>query len=192
MTINRSIVACCTLLTLTALSCGPSLEGGTGSGGGGGSLNVGGGSGGGRGTGGSGGTGGGAGPGSGGATCASANDCPYFYCLCISTTTPVNSRTCLNQQCASVSTACNNGCASFSGWTGKTFSSGGSGGGAGTSSGQPGSFCASRFDCLAQACGCTDGAVLNVRDCLNDVCNSRASTCQSACVDTNHGNWDGR
>jgi len=172
-------------LVFLALACGTPTPSGTG--GGGGFLNTGGGS----------ASGGGSGGGTGGATCTTSSDCSYWYCQCVSTTTPVNSRTCLNRQCASVSTACNDGCSSFGGWTGQTYSAtgggsgSGGGGGGSSSSGQPGSACATRFDCLAQTCGCTDGAVLTVRDCLNSFCNSHGSTCESACVDSGHGHWDG-
>lgn len=148
---------------------------------------------------GSGSTGGGAGSTGGGGDnlrreCNVGSDCAYWYCECSGTTTPVNSRTCNNGQCAGVTTACTNGCASFGRtWTGRTFNSNSTGGGGGSSStGLPGSACSSRFDCNPLTCGCTDGAVLTVRECFNSFCNTKSAACSDACFDTNHGDWDGR
>jgi hypothetical protein len=147
------------------------------------------------GTGGSGGSAGtgGSGSSSGGPICSSETDCAYWYCECTGTSVPVNSRTCSNGHCAPASAACTSGCAAFGHqWTGRTLGSSGSGGGGGSSSsGAPGSSCTTKDDCTALTCGCTDGALLTVHDCYGGTCNFRSSACEDACVDTNHGHWDG-
>ncbi len=183
---TKTIAAFGAIALLLSVACGPPPVrdmGMNGSGGGAGSSG-----------GGAGGTGGGGG--TSGVQCTVGSDCAYWYCECTGTTTPVNSRTCNNHQCAGASSACNDGCASFGRtWTGRIFSSPGSaggGGGSSSSSGGPGSSCSTRFDCNPWSCGCTDGAVLTVRDCLNNVCNSKASACGDACYDTGHGDWNGR
>ena len=153
------------------------------------SLGTGGGSGGTRGTG----TGGGQ---TSSNPCTRSEDCPYWYCECANVFAPVNSRSCINRECQSASVTCNSSCANFnSSWTGRTYSSSGTGGGGSagsTSDGSPGSVCSSRVDCDTLVCGCVDGAVLNVRECVNNRCNSRAAACDDACYDTGHGRWDGR
>ncbi len=128
---------------------------------------------------------------SGKTSCAVAENCPSYACECTGQSAPVNSRQCVNQQCADSATACNTGCKGFgASWTGRILTAPSASSTSSTSSGAPGSACADQYDCNALTCACADGAVLSVRDCYNKKCSAMAVACEDACYDTGHGGWD--
>ncbi len=49
--------------------------------------------------------------------------------------------------------------------------------------------CPNGDECAQQVCNCTDGAIINAASCSDGCCDSKSTTCTSACE--SNGGWSG-
>lgn len=121
--------------------------------------------------------------------CSGLGSCSPWFCQCENMKV-VNGGFCYQNFCTQASAICPNACAAFNygKWTGNY------GGGPTKPTPTPtdGGGCSSGEQCPQLTCNCSDGTALDVRKCLpSRVCGVESTSCQDACVEEGHGDWEG-